>query len=659
MYMAEQKREETKLNRADTSERTEAIRQKAASGSPMAETRPTAQSDRSVDRSDRSIAETRAVLSAVGADCFPMTATTLAGVEPQLAEELRALGAQNIEVGRRAVSFEGDMRLLYKANYTLRTALRILKPIVSFRAREYDDLYKQFARLDWHRLLPLEGRFFIDTAIRSEFFTNSRYALYRLKDAIRDYDAASANPRNVQASKERRCDLCLHLHIADDRVVLSLDSSGESLHHRGYRAAYNEAPLNEVLAAAILLKAGYDGSVPLLDPMCGSGTFLIEGAMIASHTPAGRLRQDFNFMHWQDFDLSLWHQVRAEADSAVEPIRQPISGSDRNFKAIGIAGANVARAGFKREIALDQKDIAAVATPAENTLVVLNPPYGVRVQHEDLQKLYRDIGTLLKHRFGGCQAWVLASPPELLTLLGLKHKQRETLFNGELKCELRGYELFAGKHSDWKAEKMNQEDAGEPSNPEDEMVTDREAPEELIQTPEDADQAPQSVNPYRRTRSRFIGGEQMPDASRYGHTRAPRQEIQIFGSDAQAVEKPRTFHRDDRTGDRPRTFHRDDRTGDRPRSFHRDDRSGDKPRTFHRDDRSNDSPRTFRRDDRSNDRSRTFHRDDRSNDRPRTFHRDDRTGDRPRSFHRDDRTGDRPRSFHRDDRNKPYRREKE
>lgn len=450
---------------------------------------------------------------------FAMTATTLAGVEPQLADELKALGATQIEIGRRVVTFEGDQRLLYKANYSLRTALRILKPILQFRATDYDALYERFVKFNWHLLLPLEGRFFIDTAIFSEHFTNSRYALYRLKDAIRDSDAASSHPRNVEACKERRCDLCLHLHISGDRVVLSLDSSGESLHHRGYRAAYNEAPLNEVLAAAILLKAGYDGSQPLMDPMCGSGTFLIEGAMIASHTPAGRFRPDFNFKHWQDFDASLWSEVRAEAESHIIPIEKPIWGSDRNFKAVGIAGANAARAGFKRQIQLDQIDIMKVAAPDEPTLLVLNPPYGKRIGHENLEQLYRNIGSVLKHQFGGCEAWVLASPPELLNLIGLKQKHRETLYNGELQCELRSYELFEGKHKEWKADKA--ENRTKRSRP-----TDSHTLSPYTPAPD------REAQPRRkRERSRFIDGHPLPDAKSYERPRGYRQEIQVFGSD--------------------------------------------------------------------------------------------------------------------------------
>lgn len=384
---------------------------------------------------------------------FAMTATTLYGLEETLANELKELGATKVTSGKRAVTFEGDKALLYRANYRLRCALRVLVPILSFKASTPDELYNKTLNFDWHKVMPIGSSFFIDTAVNSSLFTNSRYALYRLKDAIRDYDKASVYPFNLTAGENRQATICLHLHIREREVTISLDSSGESLHHRGYRKGYNAAPLNEVLAAGLLRLAGYDGSISFFDPMCGSGTLPIEAAMIASGTPAGYYRRDFSFKHWLNFDSQLWEKVRSETKR--KAILKPILARDRDFKVIGIATDNIINASFRRAITIEQADFLASPPPVGPLLIITNPPYGKRITHEDITSLYQGMGEVLKKSYTGSTIWIIASPANLFHHIGLAHDKKYKLFNGDLECDYRKFVLFEGKKKDFVAQKKN------------------------------------------------------------------------------------------------------------------------------------------------------------------------------------------------------------
>lgn len=483
-------------------------------------------------------------------ECFAMTATTFFGLEDTLARELEELGAKDVIPVRRAVSFSGDKALLYRANYQVRCALRILVPLFSFEASSTDELYEKALAYPWHNIMPLDGRFFIDTAVFSTIFTNSRFALYRLKDAIRDYDVASEFPRNLQAIDTRRTDVCLHLHISEKQVTISMDSSGESLHHRGYRSGYTQAPLNEVLAAGILKMTGYDGTSAFMDPMCGSGTLLIEAAMIASNTPAGFYRDDFAFRHWLDFDFDLWSNIKREPKR--KHVEMPIIGRDRDFKAIGITTANVTKAGFRQVITIDKEDFLDGPVPAEEPLmIIMNPPYGKRIMHEDIQGLYQGIGSTLKHRYAGVEAWVLASPPYLFESVGLAHTTRVKLFNGELICELRKFEIFEGKRKEYvERTKLNEEQEPAPIEeasttlhpecPQDEKSQEKEIPKRTRHRV-DKKKTPRSERP-RRSRSEIerLSKENDELARRVADSsdeevgpveRRPFQKIQVFGSD--------------------------------------------------------------------------------------------------------------------------------
>lgn len=389
---------------------------------------------------------------------YRLIAKTLHNLEDVLAGELEALGAQDIEIGRRAVSFVGDKRMLYKANLRLRTALRILKPVHTFRANNPDELYEALVSFPWDTIMRVEQSFAIDTTVFSDSFTHSKYVGYRAKDALVDYWRAKSGTRpNVSLTDP---DIYLNIHIAHNEVTLSLDSSGESLHKRGYRDVQTDAPINEVLAAGILLKAGWDGSCDLIDPMCGSGTFLIEAALIARNIAPGIYRKSFAFEKWLDYDQALFEDLYNDDSEELE-FEHKIYGSDILAHAIRVSDSNVRRAGVARYIQLDILPFEQRPTPEAPALIVMNPPYGERLKLKSAEELYAMIGERLKHNFAGSRAWIIAYLPEHFDSIGLKHSSRVDVMNGSLECELRSYELFAGKREDYKR-KPRPEDEGVP-----------------------------------------------------------------------------------------------------------------------------------------------------------------------------------------------------
>lgn len=305
-----------------------------------------------------------------------MLAKTFKGLEEVLAQELIELGANDVLIERRAVSFSGDKALLYRANFALRTAIRILVPIATFKAKDTDALYKQVKALDWGRYMTAETTFVVDATVYSESFRNSRFVTYRTKDAIADYWTEKADKRPNVSTQEP--DLMINVHVANEQVTLSLDSSGESLHKRGYRVATTEAPISEVLAAGMLLMAGWRGQSDFYDPMCGSGTLLIEAALIARNIAPGVFRKSFAFEKWKDFDADLWNEIYND-DSQEREFTHRIYGSDASFYAIQQAGKNIKSAGVQKDIELKQIRIEELKElQASGALVMINPPYGER-----------------------------------------------------------------------------------------------------------------------------------------------------------------------------------------------------------------------------------------------------------------------------------------
>ena len=385
---------------------------------------------------------------------FEMVAKTFKGLEEILAEELRQLGAVNVEPGRRMVSFEGDLAMLYRANICCRTALSILKPIYKFIAKDTDSLYEMVKEYNWSDVMSIEKTFSIDTTSHSSEFTHSRFVTYRVKDAIVDYFKDRFGQDKRPGVRLNDADVMINVHIDGDRVTLSLNSSGESLHKRGWRVAQTEAPINEVLAAGIILKSGWRGDSPLVDPMCGSGTFLIEAAMIAAGIKPGSFRKDFAFEHWRDYDAELFEKVMAE-DSGLREVPFKIYGSDISPKAVAIAERNILSAGVDEYINLRIKPLQlweeAPAGGAPGVLIT-NPPYGERINVQDIEQLYKTLGTKFKRVFLGYHAWVISSNIDYLTAIGLTPSVKEAMQNGGLDCELREYVIFEGTKSDFRRE---------------------------------------------------------------------------------------------------------------------------------------------------------------------------------------------------------------
>ena len=382
---------------------------------------------------------------------FEMLAKTFKGLEQVLATELVQLGANNVQVERRAVSFTGDKRMLYTANMCLRTASRVLVPILSFKAQKADDIYEQVKALDWSQYMTVKTTFQIDATVYSDYFRHSQFVTYRVKDAIVDYWMERENQR--PSVKLEDADLYLNVHIAGDRVTLSLDSSGESLHKRGYRVANTQAPINEALAAGMLLLAGWNGQSDFYDPMCGSGTLLIEAALIARNIAPGVYRQGFAFEKWADFDANLWDEVYND-DSREREFKHKIYGSDAGFYAVQAATKNIQSASLQRDIEVKQirvEELRLADTNTEGALVMINPPYGERLsQDKNVLRLYQDMGTALKHQFSGATAWIISSNEEALKCIGLRPAKKIHLVNGDLDCLFNKYELFKGDRKTWK-----------------------------------------------------------------------------------------------------------------------------------------------------------------------------------------------------------------
>lgn len=382
---------------------------------------------------------------------FEMVAKTFQGLEDILAEELRNLGAENVETGRRMVSFEGDLEMLYKANLCCRTALRILKPIYKFIAKDTDSLYEMVKEFDWTTVLSISKTFSIDTVAYSDDFTHSRFVTYRVKDAIVDFFKDKFGPDKRPGVRLQDADVMINVHIAGDRVTLSLDSSGESLHKRGYRVAQTEAPINEVLAAGIILKSGWKGECPLVDPMCGSGTFLVEAALIAANINPGIYRKGFAFEQWNDFDAELFDSLYND-DSNEREFAHKIYGADISPKAIAIAEKNVKQAGVARYVDLSIKPLSQWEEAPENGVIVTNPPYGERISADDMDGLYETIGTKLKHVFRGYHAWIIGYQEEHFRKIGLAPSLKMPILNGALECELREYIIFDGDYNTFRRE---------------------------------------------------------------------------------------------------------------------------------------------------------------------------------------------------------------
>ena len=374
---------------------------------------------------------------------YEMIAKTFQGLEGVLAQELTSLGANDIQIGRRMVSFTGDKAMLYRANFCLRTAIRILKPIKHFTAQDADEVYEAVKAIRWEDYLDSDKSFAVDAVVFSEDFRHSKFVSYRVKDAIADYFREKTGKR--PSVRLNNPDVLLNIHIAQTDCTLSLDSSGESLHRRGYRQEAVEAPLNEVLAAGMILLTGWHGECDLIDPMCGSGTIPIEAALIARNIAPGVFRKGYAFEQWNDFDAALFESIYND-DSQEREFTHKIYGYDNSPKANEIATHNVKAAGVTKDVVLKLQPFQQFEQPEEKSIIITNPPYGERISADDLLGLYGMIGERLKHAFSGNTAWILSYRDECFDQIGLKASQRIPLYNGALECEFREYEIFKGTY---------------------------------------------------------------------------------------------------------------------------------------------------------------------------------------------------------------------
>lgn len=367
------------------------------------------------------------------------TATTLAGLEEVLAQELIEIGADEVQIGRRSVYFSGDVKMLYKANYCLRTALRILVPIDSYKIYSVDDLYQRAKNFKWEELFDCDQTFAIQSTVFSDLFDNSMYASLKLKDAIVDRFRYKFDKRPNVDSKNP--DVLINLHISAEFCTISLDSSGESLHKRGYRVGQNEAPMSEVLAAGLLRLSDWDQKSELIDPMCGSGTIAIEAAMLANGIYPGSIRKNFAFKNWRSFNPELFKWMEDE----VQPVAQTpvkISASDILRRNVDIASKNADEAGVGSLIDFKVSDFKVLEPASEKPFLLFNPPYGERMTPDDTN-FYSMIGERLKHHYTNATVWMI-STPQCLKSIGLRPSRKIPILNGSLECSFRKYELYSG-----------------------------------------------------------------------------------------------------------------------------------------------------------------------------------------------------------------------
>ena len=376
------------------------------------------------------------------ANNFRMIAKTLYGFESILAKELLDLGAMDIKEGNRMVSFVGDLGFMYKANLCLRTAIKILKPYESFKANSEQELYDNIKRLPWEKFLAEDGSLAIDSAVHSDIFTHSQYVALKSKDAIVDRFREKFGKRpDVDLDFP---DLRINIHIENNFCNVSFDSSGDSLHKRGYRTATNIAPINEVLAAGMLLMSGWDGQCDFLDPMCGSGTIPIEAAMIACNIPPNLNRKEFAFEKWSDWDEELYEKIEESVLKKVRDFHFKIKGYDKAPSAVMKAKDNVKNANLADFIEIQQKSFFESEKENEGYLHMLfNPPYGERLEI-DIEDFYGKIGDTLKQNYPGTHAWFIATNFDAIKSVGLRASRKIKLYNGPLEGRLLKYVLYEG-----------------------------------------------------------------------------------------------------------------------------------------------------------------------------------------------------------------------
>ncbi|MFT4758635.1 MAG: putative N6-adenine-specific DNA methylase [Paraglaciecola sp.] len=370
-------------------------------------------------------------------------AKTLQSLENVLAKEIEGIGGTNIQVLKRAVQFDGDLKVLYRANLELRTAVRVLVAFKEFRTKHENHLYGKIMEIDWAEHIGMEDTFAIDAVTKSAYLDHSKYLAHKIKDAIVDQFRNRFGERpNVDV---RNPTLRLNVFLNHDNVCkLSFDTSGIPLHKRGYRLDSQEAPINEVLAAGMVLMSGWERDCDFVDPMCGSGTIPIEAALYAHNIAPNLNRQEFGFEKMKNFDAELWEEVKAEARARTSDFKHNIYGFDRDFEAINIAESNAEQAGLEGLITFKREQMEVLEPTSEKGIMVMNPPYDERLQVSDIIEFYSMIGDQLKQKFGGWAAWIISSNKEALKRVGLRSSRKIALMNGSLECKFHRFDMYAG-----------------------------------------------------------------------------------------------------------------------------------------------------------------------------------------------------------------------
>lgn len=371
-----------------------------------------------------------------------ITVKTFHGLEEILTEEIVKLGVKQVKPLIRAVAFEGNKETLYKANLQLRTALRVLVPVYSFKAKDETVLYNKIYSFDWSKHLNINQTFSISSAVNSGKFRHSKFVALKVKDAIADQFRKkhgwrpSVDPENA--------DIQFNVYVSENDFTVSLDSSGQSLHRRGYRLTGHEAPLNEALAASMILLSGWNKDIPLIDPMCGSGTLVLEAGMIAGNIPPGIKRSKYAFMNWFDYDESLWKRVYDNARNDITDSRADIRGSDISSKYIELCKSSAVKINLSNSLKFEVGSFENLVPATDSGMVIMNPPYGQRITQDKINNFYKMIGDNLKQKFAGFDAWVLSSNKNALKHFGLRPSKKLTLYNGSLECKYQKFSLYKG-----------------------------------------------------------------------------------------------------------------------------------------------------------------------------------------------------------------------
>lgn len=369
-------------------------------------------------------------------------AKTSFGLEEILENELKVLGAKDLTIYKRAVEFMGDKNLLYQANLSLRTCLRILQPLFNFTAKNPEQLYKNVKEYNWNSFITPKDTIAIDGVVNSELFTHSKYAALKVKDAIVDQIRdKTGNRPNVELKNPT---YRLNLHIEQNNCSILLDSSGDSLHKRGYRINGGAAPLNEVLAAGMIMLTGWNGKSNFVDLMCGSGTLIIEALMIAKNIAPNINREDFGFMNWKNFDKHLFHKVKKDLISRQRNTSFSFIGNDINKNVIDLAIENAKKANVFEAANFVVGDLKHLEHTLDSGILITNPPYDQRIKQENINTFYKEIGDTLKNKFNGFDAWIFSANTEALKHLGLRTSRRLQLYNGALETRFYNYKIYKG-----------------------------------------------------------------------------------------------------------------------------------------------------------------------------------------------------------------------